>query len=73
MDRTLPDATTPGQSWPGSNDNEGVLHIPQNSKARASPSDGLMSCPGHSWVLPLCRNEIGVFYSSSCCIAVIQI
>ena len=24
--------TTPGQSGPGSNDNEGVFHMPQNSK-----------------------------------------
>ena len=29
MDRVLSGATTLGQSWPGSNDNEGVLRIPQ--------------------------------------------
>ena len=29
MDRTLSVATTPGQSWPGSDGNEGVLRIPQ--------------------------------------------
>ena len=28
LDRTLSDATTPGQSVPESNGNEGVLHIP---------------------------------------------
>ena len=46
-DRTLSGATTLGQSRPGSNSNEEVLHIPQISKARASPWDGLMSYPGH--------------------------
>ena len=34
-------ATTPGQIEPGSNNNEGVLHIHQNS-----PSEGLGSYPG---------------------------
>ena len=29
MDRTLSDATTPGQNGPGSDGNEGVLRIPQ--------------------------------------------
>ena len=47
IDRTQSDATTPGQSGPGNNGNEGVLHIPQNSKTGASPSNGLMSYPGH--------------------------
>ena len=31
MDRTLLVATTPGQSGPGSDGNEGVLHILQSS------------------------------------------
>ena len=31
--------TTLGQSGPGSNDNEGLLHTPQISRTRASPSD----------------------------------
>ena len=48
IDRTLLGATTLGQSGPGSHSNEGVLHILQISKAGASPSDGLMSYPGHS-------------------------
>ena len=39
--------TTPGQSGSGSNGNEGVLHIPQISKAGASPSDDLLSYPEH--------------------------
>ena len=49
IDRTLSGATTPGQSGPGSNGNEGVLHIPQSSSiAGTSPSDCLVSYPGHS-------------------------
>ena len=31
IDRTLSDATTSGQSGTGSDDNEGVLHIPHSS------------------------------------------
>ena len=37
IDKTLSGATTSGQSRPGSNSREGVLHIPQSSKASASP------------------------------------
>ena len=33
------------QSGPGSN--EGVLHIPHNSKSGVSPSNDLVSYPGH--------------------------
>ena len=40
IDRTLPGATTPSQSGPGSNCNEGVLYIPQISNAVTSPTDG---------------------------------
>ena len=48
LDRTLSGATTPGQSGPGSNANEVVHHIPLSSSITgASPSDGLMSYPGH--------------------------
>ena len=48
IDRTLSGATTPGQSGPGSGCNEGVLRIPQSSSiAGASPSDCLVSYPGH--------------------------
>ena len=47
---TLSGATTPAQSAPGSDDNEGVLRIPQNSNITAtSPSDCLVSYPGHSF------------------------
>ena len=49
IDRTLSGATTPGQSGPGSDGNEGVLCIPQSSSiAGTLPSDCLVSYPGHS-------------------------
>ena len=48
INRTLSGATTPGQSGPGSDGNKGVLHIPQSSSITgASPSDCLVSYPGH--------------------------
>ena len=57
LDRTLPGATTPGQEGPGSNGNEEILHIPQNSGITGtSPSDYLVSYPG---------NSLGESYSSS--------
>ncbi len=69
IDSTLSGATTPGQSGPGSDGNEGVLCIPQSSSfTGTSPSDGLVSCPGHfleGGVLPLCIDAVGVFYSYS--------
>ena len=44
---TLPGASSPSQSGPGSNSNEGVIHIPQNSSITgASPSDCLVSYQG---------------------------
>ena len=44
IDRTLPGATTPGQSGPGSDGNQGVLCIPQSSSITGtSPSDCLVS------------------------------
>ena len=61
IDRTLSDITTPGLSGPGSDGNEGVVHIPQSSSITGtSPSDYLVSYPGHSlrWgVLLLCRGQ----------------
>ena len=64
----LSGATTSGQSGPGSDGNEGVLRIPQSSStAGTSPSDCLVSYPGHllGGVLPLCRGAVSVFYSPS--------
>ena len=44
----LSDATTPGQSGPGSDGNKGVLHIPQSfSITGASSSDCFVTYPGH--------------------------
>ena len=44
----LSSATTPGQSGPGSDGNEGVLCIPQScSITGTSPSNCLISYPGH--------------------------
>ena len=49
IDRTLLDATTPDQSGPGSDGNERGIHIPQSSNTiGVSPSDCLVSYPGHS-------------------------
>ena len=65
---TLSGATTPGQSWPGSDSNEGVQRITQSSIINeASPSDCLVLYPWH----PLCwgfypsRDSLGVFYIPS--------
>ena len=46
------------QSGPGSNGKEDILHISQSFKTGTSPSDSLVSYPGH-----LCRDAIGIFYS----------
>ena len=66
---TLSGAITLGQSGPGSNGDEGVLHIPKKfSITETSPSDSLVSYAGHllvGVVLPLCSEAVGVFYSPS--------
>ena len=57
IDRTLSGVTNPSQSGPGSDGNEVVLRIPLSSSITgASPSDCLVSYPGHS---------LGKFYSSA--------
>ena len=49
IDTTLSDATTPGQSRPGSDGNERVLCIPRSSSITGiSSSNCLVSYPGHS-------------------------
>ena len=68
IDRALSDATTLGQSGPGSDGNKGVLRIPQSSSITGtSLSDCLEWYPGHLLVgvLLLCREAAGVFYSYS--------
>ena len=67
IDRTLSGATTPGQSGPRSNGNEGVHHIPEISKAGASPSDlfNVISRTLVDGALSLWRDIVSVFYSPS--------
>ena len=68
IDRTLSGATTPGQSGPGSDGNEGVLRIRQSSSINGtSPSDCLVSYPEHSLLGGVTRNRktVGKFYSTS--------
>ena len=43
IDRTLSGATTPGQGGPGSNGNEGVLHIPQSSDITGTSPSACLS------------------------------
>ena len=50
IDKTLSGADTQGQSRPGSDDNKGVLRIPQiSSMDGSSPSNCLVSYPGQSY------------------------
>ena len=63
IDRTQSGANSSGQSGRGDKSNERVLRIPPNSRAGASPSDGLMSL--ELGVLPLLKKAVGVFYSTS--------
>ena len=50
IDWNLSDANSPGQSGPGSNDNKGVLCIPQSSTITgASPSDCLCHIQDTRW------------------------
>ena len=42
MDDTIIATTTQGQSWPVKNNKEEMLHILQNPRTLASPSDGLV-------------------------------
>ena len=44
----LSGATTPGQSGPGTDGNEGVLYIPQSSSITGTSPSDLASYPGHS-------------------------
>ena len=68
IDRNLSGTTTPGQSGPGSDSNEGVLRIPQTpSITGTSPSYCLVSYPGHllgGGLIP-CRGAFNLFFSPS--------
>ena len=49
IERSLSGVTTSGLSGPGSDGNQGVVHIPKScSMTRTSPSDCLVSYPVHS-------------------------
>ena len=55
-----------GQSGPGSDGNEGVLRIPQSSSiAGTSPSDCLVSYPGHSLGSSYPSAEVQSVYSTA--------
>ena len=59
IDRILSGASTAGYSGPGSNGNEGVLHIPQSpSITGASPLDCLLSYPEQSLGEPYSSEEM---------------
>ena len=47
-DRILSGATSPDQSWPGSNDNWRVLRFPQSSSIPGASPDCFVSLSGHS-------------------------
>ena len=64
--RTLSGATTPSQSGPGSDGNEGVLRIPQGSCIFGTlPLDYLLSYPGHSLEVSFSSTEIQLVYSTT--------
>ena len=64
--RTLSGATTLGQSGPGSNNNEGELHIPQSgSITGAFSSDCLMLYPGHLLGKSYSFAEMQLMYSTA--------
>ena len=70
IDRALSGATTPAQSGPGRNGNEGVIHTPQSSSITGTlPSNCLYHIQdthfGGGGVLPFCRGAVAVFYSPS--------
>ena len=66
IDRTLSDATTPRQSGPGSDVNEGALRIPQSSSiTEARRFDCLVIIRTLVGVFSLGRDAVGVFYCFS--------
>ena len=67
MDRTISDASTLGQSGPGSNDNKEVLHFPQSSSdwSLTIRLFNVMFRTLITGVLALSRDVVGVFYNPS--------
>ena len=65
IDRTQSGATTPGQSGPGSDGNEGVHDISQSSSITgASLSDCLVSYPGDLFMVSYPFAEMQSMYST---------
>ena len=67
IDWTLSGTTSPAQSGPTSNGNEGVQRIPK-APALLEPHHPIIYCSikDTRWcVLPLCIDAVGVFYSPS--------
>ncbi len=66
IDRTLSGATTLDQGEPGSDGNEGVLHIPQSSSISGIwSSDCLVSYPGHPLEWSYLSAEMQSMYSAA--------
>ena len=66
IDRTpLTGTSSAGQSGPGSNSNEWVLHIPQSSKAGTLPSDDFVSYSGYLLVGSYPSAEMHSVYSTA--------
>ena len=66
IDMILSGATTPSQSKPGSDGDEGVLRILQSSSITGtSSSDCLVSYSGHSWVGGYLSAEMQSLYSTA--------
>ena len=57
--------TIPGQSGPGSNGNEGILHITQSTRIEALPSNGLVLYPGHLFGVSYSSAEMQSAYSTA--------
>ena len=61
--------THPGLSGPGSNDNEGILHIPQSFRTDTLLLDAVYCHKKDTlcqWLVAYyCRGAVGVFYSPS--------
>ena len=64
IDRALSGVTTPDQSGPESNGNEGALHIPQSSSNTWTKSDCLFLYPGHSFGESYPSAEMQTMYSA---------
>ena len=66
---TLLGATTPDQSRPGSDDNEGVLHLPQRCSITGDSLSDFFLVISSAFIvgrdLPLYGDAVGVFYSPS--------